>query len=99
MNSKFTTFYYIVNTTGRKGIGIGDIDRGRIIYIFFLQIVQILVYCYYIYISIGHSTVCLTLFCRTLKQTSKFRITGPLREEPVTTQRASNVDIVAMCNC
>ena len=54
-------------------------------------------YCYYIYISIGHSTVCLTLFRRTLKQTSKFRITGPLREEPVTTQRVSNVDIVAMC--
>ena len=31
MNSKFTTLYYIVNTIGRKGIGINDIDRIHII--------------------------------------------------------------------
>ena len=31
VNSKFTTLYYIVNTTGRKAIGINDIDRIRII--------------------------------------------------------------------
>ena len=31
VNSKFTTLYYIVNTIGRKGIGINDIDRIRII--------------------------------------------------------------------
>ena len=31
MNSKFTTLYYIVNTIGRKAIGINDIDRIRII--------------------------------------------------------------------
>ena len=30
MNSKFTTLYYIVNTIGRKGIGINDIGRIRI---------------------------------------------------------------------
>ena len=64
---------------------------------FFLQIVQILVYCFYMYISIGNSTVCLAFFRLTLKQTSTFHITGPLREEPVTTQRASNVDILVMC--
>ena len=31
VNSKFTTLYYIVNTIGRKGIGINDIGRIRII--------------------------------------------------------------------
>ena len=33
VNSKFATLYYIVNTIGRKGIGINDIDRIRIILI------------------------------------------------------------------
>ena len=31
VNSEFTTLYYIVNTIGRKGIGITDIDGIRII--------------------------------------------------------------------
>ena len=31
VNSKFITLYYIVNTTGRKAIGINDIDRIHII--------------------------------------------------------------------
>ena len=83
MNSKFTTLYYIVNTIGRKGIGMNDIDWIRII--LFADRVNVSVLYSHLFVNVGqiaHRGKTTTSFFSNMTLQKYFWITSDIFPTP-----------------